>query len=434
MISSPRRWTGYNQDKMHEFKYKRNNLYCEDVKIQDLAEEFGTPLYVYSYHTLIDHFVKLKTAFHSINPLICYSVKANSNLAILKSLVAQGAGLDIVSGGELFRAITVDCPADRIVYASVGKTDKEIEEAIRKKILSFNVESVPELENINRISKRLNRITQIAIRINPDVEPKTHKFITTGKITNKFGIDFQAAYKIFLIRNKFANLNICGLHIHIGSQITESAPFVAAITKMIDFIGKLRKKGINLEYLNIGGGMGIIYDRETPQTAERFAAKILPLLRKTKLKIIMEPGRFIAGNAGILAVKVLYIKNTPEKKFIIVNGGMNDLIRPALYDAYHAILPVAKLQSQKLEVKSQKYDIVGPICESADFFAKDRRLPLLKEGDCLAIMGAGAYGFSMASNYNSRRRACEVMVKKDKAFLIRKREAYEDLVQNEIML
>jgi len=414
---------------MHEFRYKGNYLYCENIKAGDLADRFGTPLYIYSYRTLIDHFLKLKSAFREIEPLICYSVKASSNLAILKALVDKGAGLDIVSGGELFRAVKAGCPPERIVYASVGKTDKEIEEAIRRRILFFNVESLPELENINRIAKGLNQIVNVAIRINPDVEPKTHKFITTGKITNKFGVDFNTAYKIFLIHNKFANLDICGLHIHIGSQITESAPYVAAITKMAGFIAKLRRRGIHLEHLNIGGGLGIIYDKETPQTAQKFAQRVLPLLKRTKLRIILEPGRFIAGNAGILVAKVLYIKSTPKKKFVIVDAGMNDLIRPALYDAYHQILPLRMMAGARR--KTQKVDVVGPICESADFFAKDRRLPGMKEGDYLAIMGAGAYGFSMSSNYNSRRRAEEVLVIKDKAFVIRKRESDADLIHNE---
>lgn len=414
---------------MHEFKYRNNNLYCEDIKVEGLAKNFATPLYVYSYHTLIGHFLKLKTAFRRINPLICYSVKANSNLAILKALVDKGAGLDIVSGGELFRAIQVDCPANKIVYASVGKTDNEIEEGIRRRILFFNVESIPELENINRISKRLNRITQVAIRINPDVEPKTHRYITTGKLTNKFGIDFRSAHQIFLLRKALPNIRISGLHIHIGSQITESAPFVAAIARMVDFIAKLRKKGINLEYLNIGGGLGIVYDRETPQTARKFASRVLPLLRKTKLKIILEPGRFIAGNAGILVTKILYIKSTAKKKFVIVDAGMNDLIRPALYGAYHQILPLTANGQRP----TAKYDIVGPICESSDFFAKERKMPRVREGGYLAIMGSGAYGFSMSSNYNSRPRAEEVMVVKDKVFVIRKRETEEDLIRNEII-
>lgn len=418
---------------MHKFKYIKNRLYAEKIKVENLAKKFGTPLYIYSYHTLIDHYLKLKTAFSSVNALICYSVKANSNLAILKALVDKGAGLDIVSGGELFRALRVGCPPGKIVYASVGKTDREIEEALKRDILFFNVESLSELENINRIARQLNRVTQVAIRINPDVEPKTHKFITTGKITNKFGIDFKTAYNILLMRNKFPDIKISGLHIHIGSQITESAPYVAAITKMVNFIHQLKRKGIDLEYLNIGGGLGIIYKKETPQTAEGFAKKVLPLLKRTALKIILEPGRFIVGNAGILVTKVLYIKSTPKKKFIIVDAGMNDLIRPALYDAYHEILPSAKSQRQKIKVKRQKYDVVGPICESADSFAKDRIMPYVKEGDYLAIMGAGAYGSSMSSNYNSRVRAEEVLVVKDKVFVIRKRETYGDLILNELI-
>ncbi len=412
---------------MHEFKYIGNNLCCEDVKVQDLVERFGTPLYVYSYHTLIDHYVKLKTAFRKIAPLVCYSVKANSNLALLKALVEKGAGLDIVSGGELFRALKVGCPAEKIVYASVGKTDREIEEAIRRGILFFNVESLPELENIDRIAGKLGKITNVAIRINPDVEAKTHKFITTGKITDKFGIDLNSAYKILLWRRKFTNVKISGLHIHIGSQITESAPFVAAIRKVAEFIRQLKRKGIELEYFNIGGGLGIIYDRQTPQTAQKFAAKVLPLLERTGLKIILEPGRFIAGQAGILVTRVLYVKTTPRKKFVIVDGGMNDLIRPALYNAYHNILPLRKSKG------TETVDVVGPICESADFFAKERKLPKVKIGDFLAVMSAGAYGFSMASNYNTRLLPEEVLVVKDRTFVIRKRQTYEDLVRNEVI-
>ncbi len=413
---------------MHEFKYKNNLLYCEKIKVQTLAERFGTPLYVYSHATLVDHFIKLELAFRQINPLICYSVKANSNLAILKVLINKGAGLDIVSGGELYRALKAGCPPSKIVYASVGKTDQEISLAVSQGILFFNVESLPELQNIDRIARRLNKITRVAIRINPDVEAKTHKFISTGKITNKFGIDLNNAYKILLLQNKFKNVRICGLHIHIGSQITESAPFVAAIKKVVSFISKLEKEGIGLEYLNIGGGLGIIYDHEAPQTAQIYAGKIIPLLKKTGLKIIMEPGRFIIGNAGILVSKVLYIKHTPKKKFIIVDAGMNDLIRPALYGAYHNLVPLRKIS------QTEKADVVGPICESGDFLAKERLIAKVREGDYLAVMSAGAYGFSMSSNYNSRLRAKEVMVVKDKVFVIRKRENTDDLVRNEIIL
>jgi len=416
---------------VHEFRYRGNHLCCEQVKVEDLVRRFGTPLYIYSYHTLIGHYLKLKEAFRSIDPLICYSVKANSNLAVLKALVDKGAGLDIVSGGELFRAVKAGCPAERIVYASVGKTDSEIEEGIKRGILFFNVESFPELENINRIASQLKRRVNVAIRINPDVEPRTHKFITTGKITNKFGIDFTTAEKILIRCYSFSNVNIRGLHIHIGSQITESAPYVAAITKMVSFIVRLRKKGFTLEYLNIGGGLGIIYDKETPQTAEKFARKISPLLSKTGLKIILEPGRFIVGNAGILVTKVLYLKSTPKKKFVIVDAGMNDLVRPALYGAYHNIIPL-HLSAKSARLK-ETVDLVGPICESGDFFAKERKIPRVKEGEYLAIMSTGAYGFSMSSNYNSRRRSEELLVSKDQFFVIRKRETWEDLVHNEVI-
>ncbi len=415
---------------MHDFKYKNNKLFCEKVEVTKLARQYGTPLYVYSYSTLISHYLKLKEAFKEVNPLICYSVKANSNLSILKALVDKGAGLDIVSGGELFRAIKAGCPANRIVYASVGKTDGEIRVSIKRGILFFNAESLAELDNINRIAKIFGKTTNVTIRINPDVEPKTHKFITTGKITNKFGIDFETAAKIFAERKKFGNLRICGIHIHIGSQITETAPYVAAVLKVTDFIKRLKGQNINLECFNIGGGLGIIYDKENAQTAEKFAKEVLPLLKKTGLKIIIEPGRFIAGNAGILVAKALYIKSTPSKKFVIVDAGMNDLIRPALYEAYHQLLPLEQVKSREKEVA----DVVGPICESSDYFAKERLIPEVNAGEYLAVMGAGAYGFSMASNYNSRRRPAEVLVKGNKAFLIRKRESFLHLIENENLI
>ena len=415
---------------MHDFKLKNKQLYCERVKVASLAEKFGTPLYVYSHNTIVDHYKKLQEAFEPIKPLICFSVKANSNLAILKILIKKGAGLDIVSGGELFRALKAGCDPKKIVYASVGKTAAEIETAIKKGILFFNVESLPELENINRIAKRLNKITNAAIRINPDVEPKTHKFITTGKLTNKFGIDFDTAARIFSAQRSFLNVRICGVHIHIGSQITESAPFIAAIIKVSVFISKLKRRGIHLEYLNIGGGLGIVYDNETPQTAQEFAAKVLPLLKETGLKVIMEPGRFIIGNASVLVTRVLYIKSTPLKRFVIIDAGMNDLIRPALYSAHHNIVPVHEADEKHHVV----VDVVGPICESGDFLAKDRLMPVVKEGDYLAVMSAGAYGFSMSSNYNSRRRNAEVLVKGNKVYLIRKRETYEDLIRNEVIV
>ncbi len=416
---------------MHDFKYKRNKLFCESVNIEAVAKKLGTPLYLYSHKTLIEHFRKLKKAFESINPLICYSMKANSNLAICRALVKEGAGLDIVSGGELFKALRVGCPAKRIVYASVGKTEEEIIEAIRRGILFFNVESISELELINRVSRKLNSTTQVAIRINPDVEPGTHQYITTGKLTNKFGIDFLTARKIFSQSGKFSNLKISGLHMHIGSQIIDGKPFLDAIRRVVQFIDHLGFLGIRIEYLNIGGGLGIIYRDEKPQTADEFARLILPVLKSAGLKIILEPGRFIVGNAGILVTKVLYIKKTKVKTFVIVDAGMNDLIRPALYDAYHEILPLRYTLSAKRY--KEQVDVVGPICESADFFAKDRILPQLKEGDFLAIMGSGAYGFSMSSNYNCRLKAVEAMVMGNKHFVIGRRESFEDLTRNEII-
>jgi diaminopimelate decarboxylase len=411
---------------MHDFRYKSGKLFCEDVALDALAARFGTPLYVYSRATFMGHLRKLQQAFRAVQPLICYSVKANSNLAILRELVGQGAGLDIVSGGELFRALAAGCPPERIVYASVGKTDAEIAEAIRAGILFFNVESLPELRNIERIAGRLRKNVNVALRINPDVAPKTHRYITTGKLTNKFGIDFATARTIIALARRFSRTRIRGLHIHIGSQITESAPFVEAVTKITAFIREMNAEGAGIEYVNIGGGLGIVYNDEQPQTAKEFASRVLPILKQSGLKIIMEPGRFIIGSAAVLLVRVLYVKKTPFKTFVITDGGMNDLIRPALYGAHHGIVPLTKTAG------SMKADVVGPICESGDFFAKDRRLPAVKAGDFLAVMCAGAYGFSMASNYNSRRRPCEVTVSGARAVCIRKRESYRDLIRNEL--
>ncbi|HOX54870.1 MAG: diaminopimelate decarboxylase [Candidatus Omnitrophica bacterium] len=412
---------------MHDFKYIGNRFYCESLNVESVARKVGTPFYLYSHKTLLDHFRKIQRAFKDIDPLICFSMKANSSLALVRALVNAGAGLDIVSGGELFKALKVGCPGNRIVYASVGKTEEEILEAIKKGILFFNVESLPELDLINEASHRLNKVTQVAIRINPDVEPGTHQYITTGKLTNKFGMDFLTARKIFEQRSRFGNLNINGIHMHIGSQIIDGAPFLDAIRRVIRFIDNLRFLGIRLEYLNIGGGLGIIYKDEKPQTADQFAQAVLPLLKKTGLKIILEPGRFIVGNAGILVTKVLYIKKSVEKTFVIVDAGMNDLIRPSLYQAYHEILPLNKYSSRPIKA----VDVVGPICESGDFFAKNRKMCLPNEGDLLAIMSAGAYGFSMSSNYNSRKRTCEILAKGSKFAVIRKRQSYQDLVEGE---
>ena len=301
---------------MHEFKYKRNRFYCEKVKIEEIANKYGTPLYLYSYKTLIDHYRKLKKAFSEFKPLICFSMKSNSNLTLLKILIREGAGLDIVSGGELYKALKIGADPKKIVYASVGKTDKEIEDAIKANILFFNVESEPELKAINRIAKRLAEKVKVAIRINPDIEPGTHNYITTSKKEDKFGVDFKRAAKIFKEKNKFKNLSIEGIHLHIGSQITKIKPFKEGISKTIDFI---KKENININYLNIGGGLGIVYSDEKPQTAESFARNISGLVRELDINLILEPGRFIAGNSGILATKVLYIMDYSNKLLIFVS-------------------------------------------------------------------------------------------------------------------
>jgi len=411
---------------MHYFSYQKKELYCEEIPLSFLAKKFGTPLYVYSKKTILEHFYKIKKAFSQINPLICYSAKANSNLSILKLLVKEGGGLDIVSGGELFKAKIVKCSPKKIVYASVGKKEEEIKEAIDYGILLFNVESERELIRINLIAEKKKKKVDVALRINPDIKAFTHRYITTAEKETKFGIDIKTAKRIFSSRNNFPYVNISGLHIHIGSQITKSIPFIKAIKKTLPLIEEAKKAKINLRYFNIGGGLGIVYNRERPQTAEEFAKKTLPLLKKTNLKIILEPGRFIVGNAGVLLTQVLYIKDTPYKRFIIVDAAMNDLIRPALYNAYHKIVPLIK-KNVKIEKKA---DIVGPICETSDFLGKDRNLNV-EEKDYLAILGCGAYGFSMSSNYNCRPRAAEVLVDKDKVFLIRERETYNDLIKKE---
>lgn len=423
---------------MHDFKYKNNELCCEAVKISDIVDKVSTPFYLYSYNTLLSHYRKLAAAFRALSPVICYSMKANSNLAILRALVKAGSGLDIVSGGELYKALLVGCDPKKIVYASVGKTEEEIRQAIAKQILFFNVESLSELELINRVACDLGVNASVALRINPDVEPKTHSYITTGKLTNKFGIDLDTAYSIFKNRAEFVHLKFSGLHMHIGSQIIDGAPYILAIKKIIRFIKRLKEEAIDIQYLNIGGGLGIIYNNEKPQTAEEFAGKILPLLKRTGLKIILEPGRFIAGPSGILVTKILYIKKTPLKNFIIVDAGMNDLIRPSLYGAQHDILPLRKAESRKhlpagKAGKAERFDVVGPICESGDFLAKDRELPKFNEGDYLAVMSAGAYGFSMASNYNCRLKPAEVMIKGNKFYTVRKRDSYLDLVKKDII-
>jgi diaminopimelate decarboxylase len=414
---------------MHYFRYRKNRLHCESVDIGRIAERIGTPLYLYSHKTLIDHYTKIKRAFKSLDPLICFSMKSNSNLSVIKALVNAGAGLDIVSGGELFKAQKVNADPKKIVYASVGKTPFEISNAIKSGILLFNVESVPELAMIDKLCGQLGKRAKVAIRVNPDVKARTHKYITTGTKSSKFGVDEAALFDIFNAKAVFSNIDISGIHIHIGSQITESMPFVQAIRKASTLILLLRKKGHRVDYLNIGGGLGIVYNKERPQTAEEFARAVMPILAGLKVKLVIEPGRFISGNSGILVTKVLYVKKSPVKNFIIIDAAMNDLARPSLYGAFHEILPLEKKYSAKKSCAM--FDVVGPICESGDFIAKDRILPIVKEGDLLAVMSAGAYGFSMSSNYNARPRAAEALVLKGKYYVVRRRETYKDLIRGE---
>ncbi|MBD3295840.1 MAG: diaminopimelate decarboxylase, partial [Candidatus Omnitrophica bacterium] len=381
--------------------------------------------YLYSYKTIMDHYNKIRQAFSEVDPLICFSVKSNSNLNICKALVRAGSGLDIVSGGELFRALKSGCDPSRIVYASVGKTEDEIEEALKKGILLFNVESVPELIMIDTVARKLGKKADVALRVNPDVKADTHQYITTGTKEKKFGISFKQADEVFDNANKYPHVNLKGVHLHIGSQITSPEPFVKALKKVLDF---LDSSSIQIEYLNIGGGFGIAYEKkDEPSTARELADSLVPLLRDKPYKLIIEPGRFIMGNSGILVSRVLYVKTgATGKNFAIVDAGMNDLLRPSLYEAYHEILPLSRRKARK-----KKYDVVGPICESGDYLALRRELEELIPGEYLAVMSSGAYGFAMSSNYNSRPRSAELMVMNGEIKVIRSAETYKDLVRGE---
>lgn len=412
---------------MHEFNYKSEALHCEGISIAEVVKEYPTPFYLYSYNTLLDHYRKIKNAFSEVDPLICFSVKSNSNLNICRALVKEGAGLDVVSGGELYRALKAGCPSDKIVYASVGKTEEEIRTAIQKKIFSFNVESVPELIMIDSVAKKLKKKAMVAIRVNPDVKPETHDYITTGTKEKKFGVDFKTAEDIFDNANKYSNVQLKGVHVHIGSQITDTKPFVESLSKVLKFIDECN---IPIDWLNLGGGFGIVYENEQATTADEFARAILPLLSGRKFKLILEPGRFIAGNSGALVCKVLYVKTgATGKKFAIVDAGMNDLLRPSLYEAYHKIVPVLDRKAEPV-----RYDVVGPICESGDYLALDRELPEIVPGEYLSVLGAGAYGFTMSSNYNSRPRPAELMVIDGEVKVIREAETYKDLIRGEKIL
>lgn len=413
---------------MHHFQYKGEELFCEDVPVRRVVEETGTPCYIYSLATLKHHFLTFDSAFTDTSHLTCYSVKANSNIAILKLFGSMGGGVDIVSGGELYRALKAQIPPDRIVYSGVGKTVEEIDFALREKILMFNIESTQELEQINRRAEAMNVKASVSLRVNPDIDPNTHPYISTGMKRNKFGISTDTALRAFDDAKNLKNIQMIGLDCHIGSQLTDVTPFVDALKRLRALIERLRQRGADIRYLDLGGGLGIVYDQEAPPQPHEYARALLQELADIDCTLIFEPGRVIVGNAGIFVTKVLYTKRTPAKNFIITDGAMNDLIRPSLYGSYHSVQPVARNLKE-----TEIVDIVGPICESGDFLARDRGLPMSAQGDYLAVMSAGAYGFTMSSNYNSRPRVPEVLVSGGHYFVIRRRETWEDLVRPEIM-
>ena len=411
------------------FTYQRGELFCESTPISEVVQKLGTPLYLYSYHSLINNYKKVKNAFHKFSPLICYALKANGNLTISRLLAREGAGCDIVSGGELYKALRAGFSPQRIVFAGPGKNEKEIEYALKENIFIFNVESTSELKLIEQIARRMSCTARISLRINPDLDAGTHHYITTGKKENKFGICFDEAEKLYLNIKNSSLLEAVGIHFHLGSQITSPEAYLGALENIFNFFKTLKEKGLNLKYMDIGGGFGISYEEgKPPLNIKELAERIHLLIKKSGMKLILEPGRFLVGPAGSLITEVLYKKNRGEKTFIIVDAGMNDLIRPSLYGAFHQI---KKLKEPYNKDSLEVVDVVGPICESGDFFAKDRKLPPIKEGEYLAIMDAGAYGFSMSSSYNAQPRPSEVLIKDDRWWIIRERETYPDLIRGE---
>jgi len=412
---------------MHDFHYQGEELFCEEVPIRQVAGQVGTPCYIYSHRTLIRHFHAFDQAFQAIPHIVAFAMKSNSNLTVLRLLAREGSGADIVSGGELFRALQAGISPNKIVFAGVGKSKEEIRYALESDILMFNVESPGELQQINAVAGAMGRRARVALRINPDIDPQTHPYISTGLKKSKFGIGADQALGEFAAAGKLPHIEVVGVHSHIGSQLTQVTPFVDALKKAIALIQTLQANGVHIQYLNIGGGLGITYSDETPPHPKELAAAISPLLQTVSCQIIMEPGRSIVGNAGILVTKVLYNKDGANKRFVIVDAAMNDLLRPSLYEAHHDIQPVMKNESSVVNT----VDVVGPICESGDFLAKDRKMPQSQPGDLLAVMSAGAYGFTMSSNYNSRPRVPEVLVKGKDIIVIRKRESYEDLIRGE---
>lgn len=411
---------------MHDFQYRGENLFCEDVAILDIAASVGTPFYLYSRQTLENHFRAFDSAFGKVDHLICFSAKANSNLAVLRVFVRLGGGVDVVSGGEIYRAIQAGVKPGKIVYSGVGKRADEIEYALKQSILMFNIESSQELLAIDQIAGKLGTKAPVALRVNPDVDPKTHPYISTGLKKNKFGINIQKSVDEYILASTLRNTRVIGVSCHIGSQVTEVGPFVEAVQRIKELVAKLRAEGIEIRYVDLGGGLGITYHQEEPPPPREYAEALMKELSGLDCTLILEPGRVIVGNAGILVTRVLYTKEGGEKNFVIVDAAMNDLIRPSLYGSYQRIQPVHKKDRIETTV-----DVVGPICESGDFLAKDRKIPKVEPGELLAVMSAGAYGFTMSSNYNSRPRVPEVMVDKDRFQVVRKREEYEDLIQGE---
>jgi len=411
---------------MHHFEYRDGNLYCEQVPIETIAREVGTPFYCYSHATLSRHFRAFDSAFDEVDHLTCFSVKSCSNIAILNLFASLGAGMDIVSGGELYRALKAGVPAEKIVFSGVGKTENELIYGLKAGILMFNLESPQEMYFLNDCAARLGRRAPIAIRVNPDVDPKTHPYISTGLMENKFGIDLDMSESMYAQAKEMSNLEVVGVGCHIGSQLTEVSPFLDTIKRLRLLIDRLRKQEINIRYLDLGGGLGITYSEEAPPHPKEYARALLAEVEGIDCTLIFEPGRVIVGNAGTLITRVLYTKEGPVKNFLVVDAGMNDLVRPSLYGSYHHIQPVVDQRRPQLTA-----DVVGPICETGDFIARDRSLPQVKPGELLAVMSAGAYGFAMSSNYNSRPRAPEILVRDDKFEVIRSRETYDDLLKGE---
>jgi diaminopimelate decarboxylase len=411
---------------MHHFHYIKGELHCENVPVSRIAEAVGTPFYLYSHATLSHHFRTFDAAFEGFPHIICFAVKANANLAILRLFAQLGAGADIVSGGELYRALKAGVDPKKIVYSGVGKNFAEIRQALKAGILMFNIESSQELGEISRLAGRLKLRAPVALRINPDIDPQTHPYISTGLKKNKFGINLDRALLDYEQAQKLPQVEVVGVACHIGSQITELSPFLEAVQRLRELVEELNRRGIHIRYLDLGGGLGITYDQETPPHPREYGQALIKELEGMGVTLILEPGRVIVGNAGILVTRVFYTKDSDAKHFIIVDAGMNDLARPSLYGSYHALWPVA--QAPRREVTAS---LVGPICESGDFLAKDRPMPDFQPGELVAVMSAGAYGFSMSSNYNARTRVAEILVKDKEFYVIRKRETYAQLIRGE---